>query len=151
MIEQVPDGDGVARIILKPRMYDAHNNSLIWDVVFQFPGGRCESAVWRKYAATDDAVHQVGHEVEETIKLRRSNTLYIGFISANVGEIRSVETARGHGFSVVHDPSEDQGLHHVHICYRPQGDQDPTDLTRNDKNELKLLLRNVFDVEMTTR
>jgi hypothetical protein len=150
MIEPVLDDDGVSRLIFRPRDYD-DDNKLVWPVIFEFAHSRCESAVWRKYAPADEDVHRIGNRVEQEKKSRRPSTFYVGFISANVCRIRSIETARGHGFSVVHDPSHGQGLHHVHICYRPQGDQDPGVLTKNDKNELKMLLRNIFDEEMTAR
>jgi hypothetical protein len=151
MREQVLNEEDVSRLILRPRMYDDDANKLIWNIVFEFPKRPCESAVWRKYAPADADVHRCGDEVEVTIRQRRPETRYVGFISANVGEIRSIETARGHGFSVNHEPGEGQGMHHVHICYRVHADQDTSALTKNDKNELKLLLREIFDEEMIVK
>jgi hypothetical protein len=145
MVEHVPNEDAISRLIYFPRMYDDFRG-LIWDVVFEFPGRPCESTVWRRYAQEDDDVHHIGLDVEALKKPRRPLTHYVGFISANVGEVRSIKTARGHGFVVNHEPSE--GVHHVEICFRAA---DAGHLKKNDKNELKLLLRHIFDNDPTRR
>lgn len=144
MVEHIPNQEAISRLIYYPRMYDAYEG-VIWQVVFEFPKGACESVVWRRYAVDDGDVHCIGREVEEQKKLRRPDVGYVGFISANVGRVRSIRTANGHGFTVMHEPSE--GKHHAHICYKPSSKRD---LTKNDRNELKLLLRNTFDDEVTT-
>ena len=145
MAEHVLNEEAISRLIYCPRMYDAYKG-LIWQVVFEFPKNTCESVVWRKYAADDEDVHYLGGKVEEQKKLRRPDVEYVGFISANVGDVRSIKTANGHGFTVMHEPNE--GIHHVHICYDLTCERH---LTKNDKNELKLLLRKTFDDEATTR
>lgn len=146
MAEQVPNEEAISRIIYFPRMYDDYTG-LIWDVVFEFPGRPCESTVWRRYAREDRDVHRIGRDVEALKKLRKPQTRYVGFISASVGDVRSITTARGHGFAVNHQP--DEGLHHVEICFGASGPEDKGDLKKNDRNELKLLLRNAFDDAIT--
>lgn len=64
---------------------------------------------------------------------------YGGFVPAVVGNIRTIRTARGHGFLVEHKPEE--GQHHAEVSYLPDGE-----LKRADKNELKYALEKVFDV-----
>lgn len=114
MVEYVPNQEMLSRLIYWPRMYDNYEG-LVWDVVFEFPSRPCESTVWRRYAPEDSDVHKIGEDVEALKKPRKPQTSYIGFISANVGEVRSIKTARGHGFAVNHGPKE--GLHHVEICF----------------------------------
>lgn len=138
MVEHVPNEDMVSRLIYRPRMFGDHSG-LTWDVVFEFPKGECESTVWRKYAPERGDVHTIGREIEALIKRRNPHTSYTGFISANVGQVRSIRTARGHGFAVSHEP--DEGLHHVEICFSPADGG----LQKADRIELKLLLRQTFD------
>jgi hypothetical protein len=146
MVEHVANEEAVSRLIYEPRMYDNYKG-LIWNVVFEFPSGSCESTVWRRYAPEHSDVHTIGEEVEALIKRRSPQTCYVGFISANVGEVRSIKTARGHGFAVNHEPKE--GLHHVEICFSSADGRGAEGLRKTDRNELKLLLRKTFDEDVT--
>jgi hypothetical protein len=145
MVEHVPNEEAISRLIYYPRMYEAYEG-LIWQVVFEFPKSTCESVVWRRYAPGVEDVHTIGKDIEEQKKLRRPDVRYVGFISAHVGDVRSIRTANGHSFTVMHEPSE--GRHHAHVCYNSACERD---LTKNDKNELKMMLRKTFDDEVTTK
>jgi hypothetical protein len=138
-VEEIPDEDTVSRLIDFPRMYEEARR-LIWDQVFQFPGGDCESLVWRRYAATDEEVHRLGCEREVAKRVTKPEMRYAGFISALSGAIRSIRTNRGHGFGVNHAPEE--GVHHAEVCYSPVGDG--LKLKPADKAELKLALKGKF-------
>lgn len=136
--EIIPDEDAIHRHIDFPRMYN-DAKEMIWENVFQFPGGEPESVVWGKHAPTLNDVHRLGREREATIRRRNPDMRYIGFISSAAGPIRHVKTAPGHGFSVVHAPRE--GIHHAEISYRPAGE---VPLKKSEKSELKFALRQVF-------
>lgn len=137
--EEIPDEDAVSRLVDYPHKYRPELD-LIWDCVFEFPGRDCESLVWRKHASTDDEVHKIGAGREAEKQQTRPEYQYIGFITAEVCQIRNIQTSRGHGFTITHEPSE--GKHHAHVNYR-RADPD-TKLTRPDKQELKLALRKCF-------
>jgi len=143
-VEDIPDGDAVSRLVDFPRMYE-EARGLIWDNIFQFPRGECESVVWARYAPTPADVHRLGCEREAA--KRQSNPemryAYAGFISSTAGAIRGVRTARGHGFTMNHAP--DEGRHHAEVCYAPAGQNGITDLKKADKVELRAALRKVFD------
>lgn len=115
---------------------------LIWENIFQFPQGQHESVVWGKYAPTEARVHAIGREREALVRHTRPDRRYVGFISSTAGSVRSFVTAAGHGFSVTHMP--DEGAYHAGISYRPREGYTVGQLTRNEKNELKLGLRLLF-------
>jgi hypothetical protein len=116
MVEHIPDEEMISRLIYFPRMYDFHDQ-LMWQVIFEFSKGACESVVWRRYAPGSEDVHRIGEEVESQKKSRRPDVRYVGFISANVGGVRSIVTANGHGFVVVHEP--DEGVYHGTYAISP--------------------------------
>ncbi len=140
-VEQVPGGDRIHRQIDFPNMYN-DVREMIWHNVFQFSGGEPESVVWSKYAPTADDVHRIGCERETNTRGRKPDIRYIGFISSTVGEVRGINTRAGHGFAVVHEPSE--GIYHAHIYYRPGGERAVDQLKKGEKNELKLARRGAF-------
>lgn len=136
--EEIPDDD-VSRLVDFPHKYSP-DQELIWENLLQFPGGRCESVVWRKYAPNDGDVHQIGRDREAQKKEQKPEFAYVGFVSAEVRDIRGIQTSRGHGFTVDHEPSE--GQHHAHICYKRV---DPDEkLKPADKQELKLAIKSCF-------
>jgi hypothetical protein len=141
LVEHIPDEDAIYRQIDFPRMYDDAKH-MIWENIFQFPGGAPESVVWGKYAPTSEDVHRLGFEREAKTRERNPAARYIGFIFSTAGAIRAITTQPGHGFSVSHAPSE--GIHHAEISYRPATGQHPGQLKRSEKNELKLALRMAF-------
>jgi hypothetical protein len=51
-------------------------------------------------------------------------------------------TRPGHGFSLVHAPSEE--IRHAEISYEPAAGQHSVQRKRSEKNELKLALRKAF-------
>ena len=72
----------------------------------------------------------------------RPDMRYVGFVTSTAGEVRGIRTCAGHGFLVMHEPSE--GVYHSQISYRPGGGARTDQLKRGEKNELKLALRGVF-------
>lgn len=141
LVEPIPDQDGIHRQVDFPRMYN-DAREMIWDNIFQFSQGHPESIVWSKYAPSDDDVHHLGCERESRTRSRRPDTRYVGFISSTAGAVRGITTRAGHGFSVLHAPSE--GIHHAEINYQPADGRRLDELKRSEKNELKLALRSVF-------
>jgi hypothetical protein len=137
-VEQIPNEDAIYRLIYFSRMY-SDVRGLIWEVIFEFPGGEPESVVWSKYARSPDDVHCIGCEVEVKLRERRPDTRYEGFLPSTAGKVRGIKTRRGHGFSVGHKPEE--GIHHAEISYAAASG---VRLAPNDKSELKLALKNVF-------
>ncbi|HEX3524098.1 MAG TPA: hypothetical protein VHT52_18665 [Stellaceae bacterium] len=139
--ELVPDGDAIHRQIDFPRMY-TDSKSMIWEIIFQFPGGEPESVVWGKYAPTPEDVHRLGSERQARVRERNPDMRYLGFIPSTAGVIRAIMTRNGHSFSVCHAPEE--GIHHAEISYKPGANLRPDQLKRSEKNELKLALRKAF-------
>jgi hypothetical protein len=140
-VELIPDEDAIHRQIDFPRMYNDAKD-MIWENIFQFPGGAPESVVWEKYAPTPANIHDLGCEREKKACERNPDIQYVGFISSIASAVRVIRTRPGHGFSVDHAPCE--GLHHAEISYKPIGDRNADQLKRGEKNELKLALRKVF-------
>ena len=140
-VEDIPDEDAVSRLVDFPRMYE-EARGLIWKQIFQFPGGKCESVVWRRYAPTPADVHRLGCEREAAKRRSKPEMRYVGFVSSTVGGIRGIRTERGHGFTVNHAPSE--GRQHAEVCYAPASQNGITKLLPNDKAELKEFLKNAF-------
>lgn len=141
-VEAISDGDSVSRNVYFPLMYgDA--SELVWKEVFPFPGGQCESVVWRKYAPEDADVHTIGVKHEERKRELKPEWTYTGFISAIVQDIRNIKSAAGHGFEVDHAPECDAD-HHTHICYLPANDAEPSTLKKSEKSDLKAWLKRAF-------
>ena len=141
----MPDDHVVSRWVFYPRM-TTEEHELIWHTVFEFPKGRPESVVWRKYLPDIQHVHREGCLREACANKRneeRGKDLirYEGAISAQVGRIRSIRSSNSFGFAVAHDPSDGQPIYHAHIAYAADADRP---LTKQDKIELKTLLRAVF-------
>jgi hypothetical protein len=130
----------VSRLVFDPPM-GADMDDLVWRQVFQFQEkhGQLESLVWRRFAPEDNCVHSIGRMRETDIKLEGRDKKYVGSISTIISDILNYRNANGHGFNVVHDPKE--GIHHVHICYDPAVH---APMTKNDKNELKVKLLEIF-------
>ena len=140
--EEIGDTELISRLVDEPRMYTA-DKGLIWPNVFEFPQSQHESTVWRRHAPKDNDVHEIGFERERRRRddyPDRSPMRYVGFITSQVGEVRSLKNARGHGFSVDHLP-EDRRRYHAGISYAPAPG---VSLSKNDKTELKQYLRQVF-------
>ncbi len=140
-VEPIPDEDALHRLIDFPRMY-TEARDLLWPVIFEFPNGQPESVVWSRYAQRPEDVHRLGCERESRTRERRPDMRYTGFVSSSAAVIRGIETKAGHGFAVQHEPRE--GAHHAEISYRPASGRVTSDLKRNEKNELKLGLRQKF-------
>ena len=140
-IEQIPAVDNVARFIIKPNHYVAEEFS--WDKAFKFPKKieEGESVCWERYASTEHAKHEAGNEVLKKILVRKPDATYIGFRTANVGSIRSLKSAKGHSFDVIHKPCNGEGQHHAEVVYLPSQEDDLKSIHRA---ELKEMLEGVF-------
>lgn len=147
-VEEIPADHYVSRHIDLPHKY-ADDAGLIWQRVFEFPGGVGESVVWRQYKPSVAEVHALGCDRQD---LKRSQYpeknppwTYIGAMTAQVQQLRAIETRRGHGFVVEHKPLDDdgsdQGIYHAEITYKVHPDNP---LNKNDKTELKELIQRVF-------
>ena len=137
MPEVIPDPDMVSRLLFEPSMR-AGDKSLFWENIFQFPSnaGRCESVIWRKYAADMPDVHALG--CEKQVRDRNNGndkSIYFGAITGNVGDIRSIRSANGIYLTAEHVPEE--GIFHAHVGFSPGS-------KKNDRNTLKVLLRSKF-------
>ncbi|HEV7911377.1 MAG TPA: hypothetical protein VGP28_09915 [Methylocella sp.] len=138
IVEPIPDEDAIHRQIDFPRMYN-DAKEMIWQNVFLFPQGEPESVVWGKYAPTADDVHRSGCNREATTRKRNPDMRYVGFISSTAGTVRAIRTRPGHGFSVVHEPTE--GIHHAMVSYLSAAG---TALKPSEKSELKFALSQAF-------
>lgn len=136
--EEIRGGESIYRHIFFPHMYN-NFNKLLWMSVFEFPGGECESTIWRRYVHPMENIHRLGCERERVLKATNPDKQYRGAIWARVRDVRRFRNRNNHGFYVVHEPAE--GEHHVHICYHVSPG---TQMTRNDKNELKFALERIF-------
>jgi hypothetical protein len=137
-IEQIPDADKVARLIDRPHKYD-DVKQVIWENAFIFPGGS-ESVCWEKYLKPPGEIHALGREWQTDKRLTKPAMTYIGYLEGVVGPIRAFKTRRGHGFNVVHAPSE--GIHHAEVQFRRADGNEPFD--KNDKSELKIAIKGLF-------
>jgi hypothetical protein len=124
-------------------------DSLLWTNVFQFPTDQNstatpkpplpESLVWARFASMPEGVHAIGCDRQRQKIVTKPNYRYSGFIDSTAEKIRTIETARGHGFSLIHHPAE--GQYHVHVHYRIAAG---AELQKNDKSELKDAIRKAF-------
>lgn len=139
-IEVIPDEDEVARHIEQPRMV-SEKWEFVWKNIFTFPGGRPESVVWRKYAISDQAVFELGLRRMAYIREhRRPGARYVGFIAAQVFDIRDFRSTAGHGFRVEHAPEEGIEHAHIHLWASENGR-----MTRSHKDELIFVLSKMFN------
>lgn len=142
-VEQIPLGDDVSRHIFWPHKYDEIEAEVIWQAAFMF-SGEVESVVWRKYKPTIADVHALGceHEVRRKQTTPDARYRYEGALTASVGAIRAIRTARGFGFGVLHEPGDGQGRHHAEIRrLKNDGNEAPK---KADRADLLVALRNVF-------
>lgn len=142
--EHVPNEDTINRAIFFPqhKNFDAAS-------VFQFGadenGSRRESVVWRKYAQTMADVHAIGCAIQVAMNARRAgrgrpeDVRYQGSIETQVGRVRGIQSGRGHGFDVNHEP--DEGIAHAEIAMRAAPN---LQLHINDLQELRDRLFNLF-------
>ena len=137
--EPISDDDSVSRHIYSPRMH--HANVFRWECVFEFPSAadRTESVVWRAKILTPELVHDLGCKKEK--KDTAKGNIYIGFITSLVSAIRRMTTTNGHGFEVYHDPTE--GIWHAVIKIIIASDY--VNLTKNDKADIRELMKNIFE------
>lgn len=140
VVEEIPNDDTIARLIDFPHKYSALKE-LIWNCVFEFPQAQGESVAWSKYASIPEEVNNIGCIREREKRPLKQDYRYVGCISASVQEVRCVRNVHGHGFCVIHEPSE--GIHHAEIHFLPNSDASQP-ISRADKVELKAMLRNTF-------
>src|SRR4051812_3437948 len=127
----------VSRLLFEPSMRK-EDKDLFWENVFQFPSnqGQCESVIWRAKAPSIEEVHAIGCAKQAADGAKgRARSTYFGSITGNVGDIRSLKSATGACLVVEHYP--DEGDAHAHIGFSPG-------TNKNDRNELKVLLRDKF-------
>jgi hypothetical protein len=142
-VEEIPPEDSVSRHIFWPHKFD-EVKGVIWQSAFMFSGiDEAESVVWRKYKPQIEDVQALGCEQQSRKKAQSPDARfrYEGAITANVGAIRTISTARGFGFEVRHEPSGGQGRHHAEIRRRRSGDETPK---KSDRADLLVSLKNVF-------
>ena len=132
---KIPDHAVVSLQIWQPTMGEGFE-ALIYQMVFPFSpqSERCESLVWRKFAPHLGCLHSIGC-YQQSQKSQEKIRRYGGTISASVGHLRKFRTARGHGFRIMHEPSE--GIQHVHITFQKSGE---CDINKKDRGELRIAL-----------
>jgi hypothetical protein len=142
-IEHISDQETVSREIFHPLMTRAEVG-VVYESLFEFPGGQPESVVWRRFCQTDLEVHGIGLSHETSKRVKKPDVLYLGFGTAGAGEIRTIADRNkdGHGFDVKHEPYE--GIHHAEVSYQLFGDMPYSSLNRNQKQELKFTLGKLF-------
>jgi hypothetical protein len=140
-IETIPSSDFVSRHLFEPSMRKA-DRELVWENVFMFQSKNSfkESIVWRRYAPTIEQVHALGCSKQYNDQEIGKKTIYIGALTANAGSILGLKSKNGFQYAIVHDPSDGQGIHHAHV----QFDISCGEPGKNDKLELKVLLKDVF-------
>jgi hypothetical protein len=140
MAEEIPSQDQVSRHIDSPEKWHPDERRFVEDRLFLFKKPEeVESMVWRKYAPLIGDVHALGCARQVDRRVSRPDWTYEGAITAQVGEIRSIQNSAGDRFEVVHAPAE--GEHHVHIeCQFAQDQQ----YLKQRKSDLKEFLRKIF-------
>lgn len=136
--EDISDAHCVWRHLFEPSM-KLPAGDLHWENIFMFEKryGARESLVWCMYAPTVDDVHALGCAKQKRDRTAGKATIYFGACVAVAGNIRELRSKNGSRFDVYHAPEE--GRHHAEVKYIPS----PT-ATKNDKSELKVLLRETF-------
>jgi hypothetical protein len=143
--EDIPPEAEVCRLLDYPRTYDGAGKGLIWEKIFEFPGGDHESMVWTKYATAPDGVHEKGCAREASKRHVKPEFRYEGYILTTAAQITGILTAAGHRFALRHMP--DEGLHHAGIFYQVA----PGPFTKPHKVELKYALSKVFGARVPHR
>jgi hypothetical protein len=143
--EDIPNTDSVSRLIFFPRMY-RQDLDLIWESIFEFPGGVGESVVWHRHAPTGEAIRTIGCDMQSTKRAAKPDTTYVGHVVAAKGAICGVRNARGNGFTVEHVPDVDGQvvLHHAEIRYALAEGCEYKTLSKPEKADLKLTLGQAF-------
>jgi hypothetical protein len=143
--EEVGPNELLSRHIFNPPMFPG--GELLARYFFEFPGGQCESVLWRRHVADGlEGVHRMGCDKQSRARDRQAHQgknpdkTYIGAATARAADISSYRNPNGHGLKIIHEPSE--GRYHVHICY----DSSPgaPQMDRSDKNEIKEKLIEIF-------
>ena len=143
VVELIPDPENVSREIFRPQLTNAEA-VVVYDMLFEFPNGLPESVIWRRHCETEGEVHDMGIAHESAKKARRPDVEYLGFGTASAGRIRSIaeQIRDGHGFEVKHEPSE--GNQHAEVAFQLINGVSYGELKRNQKQELKFVLGNLF-------
>lgn len=144
VVDSIPSSDNVSRHLYYPFMYDDGNCHIAWNKIFTFQRKNkfCDSVVWRKYAESIDQVHAIGCEKVKVDNEIDPNRKYVGAYTGSVREIRDISTDHNIHLEVVHDPTEDQGIHHAHLkLLLPDGMKKPS---RNDRSEIFSKLEPIF-------
>jgi hypothetical protein len=143
--EEVGPDELLSRHIFNPPMFPG--GELLARCFFEFPGGQCESVLWRRHVAEGlEGVHRMGCDRQSRARDRQAHQgkipdkTYIGAATARAADISCYRNPNGHGLKIIHEPSE--GRSHVHICYDslPGARQ----MDRSDKNEIKEKLVEIF-------
>jgi hypothetical protein len=139
MVEEILPEDQVSRHIDAPHKWKVAEAAFEEQRLFEFPGDKAESVVWRKYVPLLAEVHRMGCERQAQKREKRPDYTYVGAITSTAAAIRAIRVKDGHGFQLEHEP--DEGQWHVHLSYlrRPGAE-----FTRVHKMDLKEHLRNVF-------
>jgi hypothetical protein len=137
---EISDADNVSRHIFAPRM--GAPEQFIWHEVFEFPSadGNKESVVWRKIAVTYDDVHELGDARAAGQQKLGKISNYIGFLTAQAGEIRNQRTSNGHGFEVY--PETQEGPAHAVIKIMIAAGA--SKLNKSDKIDIRAIMQRLF-------
>jgi hypothetical protein len=144
--EEVGPNELLSRHVFNPPMFPG--GELLARYFFEFPGGQCESVVWRRHVPDGlEGVHRMGCDRQSRARDRQAqqgkkpDKTYIGAATARAADISSYRNPNGHGLRIIHEPRE--GRYHVHICYDslPGSPQ----MGRSDKNEIKEKLTEIFN------
>jgi hypothetical protein len=137
------DEHQISRHVFHPHM-TKDEESHIYRNMFEFPGGLPESVIWREVINDNANVHQMGRDSESSKRSKNSHVRYIGFGSSFARLIRAIknEVPDGHGFDVVHEPSE--GEHHAHVMFQFAEEQSYDQLPKAKRQNLKYLLSKLF-------
>jgi hypothetical protein len=143
-VEEISDRETVCRLVddrMQPQPSD-----LILELFFPFEKNNPESLVWTRYAPIPDGVHDAGRSWQAGVRTRRPGIemRYLGFMSANVGVLRSAKTKAGHGFQIVHEPTPADYHAEISIVSADPGTKIPSP----QKVEARLLLREKFSSPM---
>lgn len=138
-VEFIDDSEKVSRQLDRPHKYDPLRG-VLWENAFMFSNG-AESLVWRNHKPSIEEVHELGCMRQASKRSTKPEWSYVGSITTTAGQIRAIETARGHRLGVEHHPEDGQGAHHAEVKLRPM---DGVSIKRNDRSELRLMLERAF-------
>ncbi len=104
---------------------------------------KAESFFWRKYAPLISEIHQKGCALEPMKRQRNPTITYVGARSATAGEIRKIESDKGHKLLVYHF-EENGDRAHCHVAIEPAPGTTAKNMKGRDVTELAVKLVRVL-------